>query len=434
MSVKRNFCDWLAASRSGEDPVFAAPRVTVQDMRELAAGAGAVLSGRKEQRIAFAFADPVRFLAAFTAVLALRKTPVLFNATDAACRRLKGRFDALFTDRGDLTFENRVLWDGACLKEGALPAASDASEILFFTSGSTGTPKEVRKTVRDMDREADVTCALFGENLEGSAVAASVDPCHLYGLTFFFWCALSAGRPLIAKRIQFPEELTAIKEPFGFVTSPTFLAHLDTALSKPGCTFVLSAGGALSAAALAKAGVWFDVPLSEIYGSTESGVIASRRHKKDEPEPFWRTAPGVTLEKRGEDFVLTSPYVPQPLPLEDRIEPAGAGLFRLKGRRDRIVKIGEKRFSLALIESETAKHFSCEVRILVLEKNGRSAVAAVLKRAKPLTKDQSTEAHSALLKVLNPLAVPRYWRTVAEWPYNAQGKVEAGCLRELFNA
>jgi acyl-coenzyme A synthetase/AMP-(fatty) acid ligase len=433
MSVKRNFCEWLAASRNGEDLVFAEPRITADKMRRLAAGAAHALASAKGSRIAFSYADPVRFLAGFTAALSLDKTPVLFHATPASCRRMADRFDALLTDSADFAGDKCILWQGEEGEE-ELFSVSDTSEILFYTSGSTGTPKEVRKTVRDMDLEADVTCGLFGKDLAGSAVAASVDPCHLYGLTFFFWCALSLGCPLIAGRIQFPEEVSAFKKPFGFVTSPTFLAHLDTELPKPGCTFVLSAGGALSKEALEKAHAWFDVPLSEIYGSTESGVIAHRRHRSAAGDAAWCTAPGVEITQRGEDFVLVSPYVPQPLTLEDRIEFKDEGHFVLKGRRDRIVKIGEKRFSLAMIEKEVSDRFKSEVRILVLDKNGRSTVAAVLKRNEALTKTEIAEAHRALLSVLDPLAVPRYWRTVAEWPCNTQGKVETERLRELFNA
>ena len=73
-----------------------------------------------------------------------------------------------------------------------LPPISPDAELLLFTSGTTGKPKPVRKIVRLLDREAEMVSEIFPD-LRRLAVASSVDPLHLYGLTFTVWVPMALG-------------------------------------------------------------------------------------------------------------------------------------------------------------------------------------------------------------------------------------------------
>lgn len=110
-----------------------------------------------------------------------------------------------------------------------LPPISPDAELLLFTSGTTGKPKPVRKIVRLLDREAEMVSEIFPD-LRRLAVASSVDPLHLYGLTFTVWVPMALGLTRIVPRLEVPEDLASVTVPSAIISSPTFLRYLDPAV------------------------------------------------------------------------------------------------------------------------------------------------------------------------------------------------------------
>ena len=146
-----------------------------------------------------------------------------------------------------------------------------------------------------MDVEAAVTTEMFGSALKGTVLAGCVNPAHLYGLTFAVWLPMTLGIPLFGERLSSQEEFLRVPEPVSAVTTPTFLRYLDDALDAVRAHFVLSAGGKLEPEAVTKARRFFGCPISEIYGSTEAGVVGVRRHEQESIEPSWHFCPGISL-------------------------------------------------------------------------------------------------------------------------------------------
>ena len=100
------------------------------------------------------------------------------------------------------------------------------------------------------------------------------------------------------------------------------------------------------------------VPVTEAYGSSETGGIAWR---EDVAAP-WRPFPGVTVAADDDgQLLLDSPLLasdsPRPLRCPDRIAVREDGRFDLLGRADDTVKVGGKRVSLGEVEERAlARH------------------------------------------------------------------------------
>lgn len=149
----------------------------------------------------------------------------------------------------------------------------------------------------------------------------------------------------------------------------------------------------------------------------------------------WRLAPGLRLEQQGEDTTLFSPFAAKEnFTLDDRIAMVSEREFTLLGRKDKAVKIGERRFSLEEIKQRTQEVTGLETVILMLENSHRKSAAAVVVSSKEHVDRSVRQWREKLRDSLEPLAIPRYWRSVEKIPVNAQGKMDTAALLELFDA
>ena len=404
--------------------------------------AARALVGFDGQSIAIDEGQPYRFTVLLCAVLWSGCTPVLFPGRGAQFEALQASYDAVLIDAVDApnTYPKTVLIvksDAEPLSLEGLKAPHANHPIKLFTSGSSGTPKCIEKTVGLMDREADVTTRLFRSVTEGTVIQSTVDPRHLYGLTFNVWFAMSAGRPMATTRRVYQEQLLTLPSPVALITTPTFMRMLETSLAAPTLPFVLSAGGPLSAEAKATLKAWSLSTIYEIYGSTETGVVASRAHKDSDETPDWTLIDEGALNETLEGWVLSSPLLTKGvLTLDDQLTMTGERTFRLLGRRDRVVKIGEVRLSLTEVERVVERRLGLVIRALPIEQGDRTFIGAVVnEKLSPQWQGALPDRRAvtkALYGVLDPLARPRLWRSVEDWPINAQGKVETQRLLELF--
>lgn len=421
--------------------------ITRRDFARDVLCAARALVGLDGQRIAIDEGHPYRFAVLLNAVLWSGCTPVLFPGRGAQFEALKDAYDAVLVDASDgvtvypkLTLV--VKMDAEPLTIESLTKPDATRPIRLFTSGSSGTPKCIEKTVGLMDREAEVTTRLFGAVTEGAVVQSTVDPRHLYGLTFNIWFAFSAGRPIAKTRRVYQEQLLTLPHPVALITTPTFMRMLETTLAAPVLPLVLSAGGPLSDEAKATLTAWSPSTIYEIYGSTETGVIASRAHESNAlanaQTPDWTLIDEAMLSETADGWVLTSPLLPTGvMMLDDQLKLTGERTFHLLGRRDRVVKIGEVRLSLTEIERVVERTLGLVIRALPVVHGERTLIGAVVNEAlSPKWTGQLPDRRAvtqALHGTLDPLARPRLWRSVPDWPMNAQGKVETQRLLELFH-
>lgn len=435
MSDTTLLSSWLSPEKGDEVLLFLHPNVSRRNFRKLCLTAASQLSSRPEKVIAFSFNSRVLAAAAFVGALAARKIPALFPGKRTNLVRMKDCFDLIFTDHNS-GIEKQLLWQ----KDS--PSATDINEIklstedkfLLFTSGSTGKPKAVFKTLGQMDKEARITSQLFGNLCRDYAFASSTDFCHLYALTFSFWLPIALNNPIWGESIFVCDLLSKIQQPINFISSPTFIRNFDPSVIGHDVRFLLSAGGPLFSKDRQKGLYLCPYGIHEIYGSTETGIIASRRHSDSSIETPWQTVPGVKIEHTDSCSTLISPLLSEvSFELEDHLDMVSPNSFLLKGRKDKIIKIGEKRFSLTEIKKAVEAATGKETQILPVYKNDRLFIGAIIKNESPVTGEDIKHWRSLLLNKVEPLVVPRLWRNVTEFPMTAQGKLDTACLLELFD-
>lgn len=316
--------------------------------------------------------------------------------------------------------------------------------LHFFTSGSTGEPKRIVKTLAMLEREIAALDSLWGDTIGSGTVFATVPHQHIYGLTFKVLWPLAAGRAFADETENHWENLLARMTPNGtLVSGPAHLSRLAGLSPLPiaRCpSRIFSAGAPLSNPAAIEATKILGRRPTEIFGSTETGAIATREQSTGH-EP-WHVLPGITIGQCDDGrLTLRSPWVGDDwFETADVIEPVPGG-FQFLGRADRIVKIEGKRISLPEIEQSLialpwVRHAATTVlpgpprrlaAVVVLNEQGRERLTTLgdFRFGRLL--------RTALATTQEAAGMPRVWRFVDDLPsQNGLGKHRDRDIRTLF--
>lgn len=234
-----------------------------------------------------------------------------------------------------------------------IPASQTVA--MVFTSGSTGSSVAHCKSWGALVRSARSGAARLGL-LDGRqhSIVATVAPQHMYGFEFTVLMALQSGAAMSAARPFYPadiaSELAAAPRPCMLVTTPVHLKVLlasDLEIAQP--DLVLSATAPMPAPLALAVEARLRAPLLEIYGSTETGQIASRRTTQSVE---WTLYPGITLSSAQECIWAFGGHVEQATPLADELELVAADRFLLHGRTADLINIAGKRNSLGYLNHQ----------------------------------------------------------------------------------
>ncbi|TXG93239.1 MAG: acyl-CoA synthetase [Rhodocyclaceae bacterium] len=323
----------------------------------------------------------------------------------------------------------------------------DACSIVLYTSGSTGQPKAIKKSLRQFEAEMAALESQFGAKVNGCGFFGTAPHHHLYGLTFRIFWPLSSGRPTDNETCTHPDMMLERMAVIGegvMVSSPAQLSRWPDLMTlgemplKP--RMILSAGGPLAGRTASTISEELGEAPTEIYGSSETGVIAWRNQDKSE---LWTPLVGVRVESDvNQALIVHSPLVGgnQTFRTEDAVELMSDGTFHLKGRLDRTVKIEEKRLFLPDMEVQLLKHPGVENATLVLLDGARQTLGAVallsqVGKAQLFSagrRDFVRSLKKHLLQHFDPVLIPRRWRFPEQLPFNERGKLASHALAELF--
>ncbi|AOA59292.1 AMP-binding protein [Acinetobacter larvae] len=320
------------------------------------------------------------------------------------------------------------------------------SSICFFTSGSTGVAKQIPRNLKQLLLEVQGLEEHF--SLADHAIAvASVSHQHIYGLLFKLLWPLSSGRGFYRKQLAFPEDIVQAQTQLQqrayanyVVASPAVLKRWGADVRLQRCQLLLSSGGRLPSGVRAEVGH----DIVEILGSSETGGIAYRQ----QDEALWQAFANVKIAAQQEQLLVKTAHAYQQdwIATGDRIDLVGAaqtGSFRLLGRVDRIVKLEEKRISLDEIEHEIQQLAEVEqCHVLLLTHQQRQLLAAVVVLTATARHQLIQEGKAACVKALKHqlqqrlegIAIPKKWRFLQQLPQNAQAKLSAQQMRDLFVA
>ena len=320
------------------------------------------------------------------------------------------------------------------------------AQVYFYTSGSTGQPKKIPRTLQQLFNEVCGLDASFA--LPEQAVAiATVSHQHIYGLLFKLLWPLASGRSFYQQQLAFPEDVADIQKkishlqlPNYVISSPALLKRWTNDVLLQDCITVYSSGGKLDAGVRP----YLNSPITEVFGSSETGGIAHRQ----QDDALWIPFANVDIQAVEQqelavktnhafstDWILTGDKVEQ----VETTNPKSP--FRLLGRLDRIVKLEEKRLSLDAIELKISDLVAVQqCHVLVYEKEHRqilAAVAVLTDEARQHLQEIGKAAFVAQLKKqlsekLESIAIPRQWRFLSLMPQNAQSKLNKQYLKSLF--
>jgi acyl-coenzyme A synthetase/AMP-(fatty) acid ligase len=321
------------------------------------------------------------------------------------------------------------------------PPAIEADRLVayVFTSGSTGTPLPYRKTwgrlVNCVRLEAERLGLL---DTRSHAIVGTVPPQHMYGLESTVLLALQSGNAFTAGRPFYPadvcSELASVPQPRMLVSTPVHLRTLLAAgVHLPSADLVLSATAPLSQSLSHEVEQRFETRLLEIYGSTETGQIASRRTAQTVE---WQLFSGVRLSGDPKQTWAEGGHVEQPTPLCDVLEITAPDRFLLHGRLSDLVNIAGKRSSLAYLNHQLNAIAGVLDGAFFIREHDESSSTGVTRVAAVVvapTLDAATVSEH-LRRRIDPVFMPRPLIFVDSLPRNDTGKLPYDSLQALVAA
>ncbi|AXS81328.1 AMP-binding protein [Dechloromonas sp. HYN0024] len=232
--------------------------------------------------------------------------------------------------------------------------SADHLAAILFTSGSTGLPQAQRKTWGKLVANGCAEAIALGLDRQPHAIVGTVPVQHSYGFESTFLLALHGGCAFWSGKPFYPQDiasaLDAVPQPRLLVTTPFHLsALLSAGIDLPPVDKLLSATAALSTALASEAERRTGAPMLEIYGSTESGQLATRRTTEG---AAWTLLPGVRLRQDGDETIACDGHVEGCVALSDLIELLPDRRFLLHGRQADLINIAGKRTSLAYLNHQ----------------------------------------------------------------------------------
>ncbi|CAM3487714.1 AMP-binding protein [Polaromonas hydrogenivorans] len=332
------------------------------DVRQLAA---ALPAGRHVLNVC---TDRYRFAVGLAAALLAGKISLLPpTLTPEMMRQVKSFAPDVFclTDQAMAIALPQLAWADAVPARAPADAQTGPSDIplipasqtaaILFTSGSTGLPVAHRKGWGELVLSVRAEAARLGL-LDGRrhSIVATVPPQHMFGLESSVLLPLQSGAIMSAAHPFYPADicsaLAAAARPRLLVTTPVHLKVLLAAgLDLPVADLVLTATAPLPPQLALAAEAGLKAPLLEIYGSTETGQIASRRTTQTFE---WTLFPDVTLHPLEGRVWASGGHLAQAMPLGDELELLDAERFLLHGRTADLINIAGKRSSLGYLNHQ----------------------------------------------------------------------------------
>lgn len=320
----------------------------------------------------------------------------------------------------------------ACSPTPLIPAEQVIAYV--FTSGSTGQPQAHAKRWGAMNTNIQQSAKRLWKAAGGPcAVLGTVPFQHMYGLEASVLTPLLGGGILCSQRPFFPgdilQTLAALPQPRMLVTTPVHLRNLlDAELASPDLALILSATAPLALELAERAEKTLQAPLYEIYGSTETGQLATRRTVEQLP---WEVLGAAQLRQIDTTTIAYGGHIEEDTPLNDIVELLDPQHFRLIGRNSDMVNIAGKRSSIAFLNHILTSLPGVRDGVFCLpcpeHENARLAAFVVAPER------QAAEILHALRSYIDAVFLPRPIVLLDQLPRNDTGKITQNALQQLID-
>ena len=377
--------------------------------------------------------DRYHFAIGFAAGLVARQISLLPTCrADEPLRRLIQRYpDAyILTDHDDVetSIPRFHMTDQGGQGPGStenpfIPA--DRIAVVAFTSGSSGYPQAHAKSWGSLVTGANALGRQLNLECHPPRIAVGTVPAqHMYGLETTIMLPLQWGWSLHAGNSILPadirSDLELLGSPAWLMTTPFHLnAYLSEGTLLPGLEGIISATMPLARSVAQDAERLWQVPVHEIYGCTEGGMLASRHTTAGD---LWTLCHDLRMRHTDDTTWVMGGHVGAWLQLTDRIRMHGRREFFLLGPHYDLVKVAGKRASIAALNAALIRVNGVLDGTFYWPDQGRSGngrlsafvVAPGVSRAAIL---------ADLRQHIDPVFLPRPLYLVDALPRNATGKL-----------
>jgi acyl-coenzyme A synthetase/AMP-(fatty) acid ligase len=310
----------------------------------------------------------------------------------------------------------------------------DHIAVRLFTSGSTGLPMPHDKSWGKLVKNGLAEAERLGLLAQPHAIVGTVPAQHSYGFESTILLALHGGSPFWSGRPFYPQDivnaLAAVPSPRLLVTTPFHLSALLAAgLEIPPVDQLLSATAPLSTQLASDAEARCQAPLHEIYGSTESGQLASRRTTDG---AAWALLRDVNLAQEGDQTVAFGGHVEGRIGLSDFIEMQPDGRFLLLGRHADLINIAGKRTSLAYLNHQISALPGVVDATFFLPDDAAVDGITRLTAFVVAPGQNSRQLLAALRQRIDPIFLPRPLVLLDALPRNSTSKLLRSQLQALY--
>lgn len=322
---------------------------------------------------------------------------------------------------------------GAGHKAFNVPDIDENQVVAYvFTSGSTGVPIPHEKLWGSLAKNVHIALKAL-EIRPGTSVVGTTPSQHMYGFESNVLLCLHGRTILYDDKPFFPADiaqaLEAISSPRFLVTTPFHLEKLlESGVRLPNIDRILCATAPLSQDLAQRAETVLDSELSEIFGSTETGQIATRRTSQTDE---WNLLGDIKISKHSEGFTASGEHLLAPITLMDMVEISGQRSFRLVGRNKDMINIAGKRSSLGYLNSILKQVPGVIDGVFFIP----TAATSSHQRLALAYTSASIAPHALqkeLRRYIDPVFLPRPVLRVDEIPRNPTGKVLQCTLDELI--
>jgi acyl-coenzyme A synthetase/AMP-(fatty) acid ligase len=313
---------------------------------------------------------------------------------------------------------------------------TNALAAIGFTSGSTGVPQANPKTWGAFATSTAQNLVALRDLWPADAqaqIVATVPPQHMYGMELSVLLPLLGGAAVHEARPFFPADVArALADALHtrlLVTTPVHLrALVNSGVALPPLAGIVSATAPLPAELAMQAESRFGCEVRELFGSTETCVIARRRTAR---ESAWTPLPGVRVAAFDDATEVRAAHLPAPVMLADRMEVDGEGRFELHGRQADLLEIAGKRASLGDLTRRLLEVPGVEDGCMFQLDAAPGGIARLAALVVAPSRGEH-EILDALRGGIDPAFLPRPLRKVAALPRNETGKLPRAELLALL--
>ncbi|MBA2487201.1 MAG: AMP-binding protein [Nitrospira sp.] len=377
--------------------------------------------------------DRYHFAVGFAAALVARHISLLPTCRAAEpSQQLSQRYPDAYVltdhDETEITLPQLRITEhvgGASGASGIPLIPTDRIAAIAFTSGSSGFPRAHAKSWGSLVLGAKALGRQFDLSSHPARTAVGTVPAqHMYGLETTVMLPLQWGWSLHAGNSILPADIRTDLEQLGspawLMTTPIHLnAYLSERTMLPGLEGIISATMPLARSVAQEAEHLWHVPVHEIYGCTEGGMLASR-HTAD--GDLWTLCHELRMKHERDTTSVMGGHVGAWLQLTDRISMQNSREFLLLGPNYDLVKVAGKRASLAALNTALSRVNGVLDGTFYWPDQGRSGNGRL--SAFVVAPGVTPAAILAdLRKRIDPVFLPRPMYLVPTLPRNATGKL-----------